>query len=170
MSPEEWSARTRLTVKPPWIGGPAGVHGIELLQPFAGEPHAQVVIGDDRSAGRLRDLKGIAHMIAVTVGQYDVGGTLGRCLLVRDEGGITGEERVDQHGVAGEIEPESGMAKPGEPIAKLRSDNWDCGNSRLAMIARRVFCKPALDQGAVDAMHWQFLAAVRLCGVSSVSN
>src|SRR6516164_7863443 len=57
-----------------------------------------------------------------------------------------------------------------EPIAKLPSDNWDCGNSRLAMIARRVFCKPALDQGAVDAMHWQFLDAVRLCGVSSVSN
>jgi hypothetical protein len=41
-----------------------------------------------------------------------------------------------------------------EPIAKLLSDNWDCGNSRLAMIARRVFCKPALDQGAVGAMHW----------------
>ena len=63
-----------------------------------------------------------------------------------------------------------GKKTPLEPIAKLRSDNWDCGNSRLAMIARRVFCKPALDQGAVDAMHWQFLAAVRLCGVSSVSN
>ncbi|HEX4551992.1 substrate binding domain-containing protein, partial [Pseudomonas sp.] len=57
-----------------------------------------------------------------------------------------------------------------EPIAKLPSDNWDCGRSRLAMIARRVFCKPALDHGAVDAMHWQFLDAVRLCGVSSVSN
>jgi hypothetical protein len=26
-------------------------------------------------------------------------------------------------------------------------DNWDCGSSRLAMIARRVFCKPALDHG-----------------------
>jgi hypothetical protein len=49
-------------------------------------------------------------------------------------------------------------------------DNWDCGSSRLAMIARRVFCKPALDHGAVDAMYWQFLDAVRLCGVSSVSN
>ena len=57
-----------------------------------------------------------------------------------------------------------------EPIAKLPSDNWDCGSSRLAMIARRVFCKPALDHGAVDAMHWQFLDAVRLCGVSAVSN
>ena len=52
----------------------------------------------------------------------------------------------------------------GEPIAKLPGDNWDCGSSRLAMIARRVFCKPALDHGAVDAMHWQFLDAVRLCG------
>lgn len=74
-----------------------------------------------------------------------------------------------------EVRQQPGMHRQGkktplEPIAKLRSDNWDCGNSRLAMIARRVFCKPALDQGAVDAMHWQFLAAVRLCGVSSVSN
>jgi hypothetical protein len=41
-----------------------------------------------------------------------------------------------------------------EPIAKLPGDDWDCGSSRLAMIARRVFCKPALDHGAVDAMHW----------------
>jgi hypothetical protein len=57
-----------------------------------------------------------------------------------------------------------------EPIAKLPSGNWDSGSSRLAMIARRVFCKPALDHGAVDAMHWQFLDAARLCGVSSVSN
>ena len=57
-----------------------------------------------------------------------------------------------------------------EPIAKLPGDNWDCGSSRLAMIARRVFCKPALDHGAVDAMHWQVLDAVRLCGVSSLSN
>src|SRR6516164_7766608 len=64
----------------------------------------------------------------------------------------------------------AGAPHSGEPIAKLPSDNWDCGNSRLAMIARRVFCKPALDQGAVDAMHWQFLDAVRLCGASSVSN
>jgi hypothetical protein len=54
-----------------------------------------------------------------------------------------------------------------EPIAKLPGDNWDCGSLRLAMIARRVFCKPALDHGAVDAMHWQFLDAVQLCGVSS---
>ena len=53
-------------------------------------------------------------MIAVTVGQYDMGDTLGRCLLVRDEGGITGEERVDQHGVAREFEPEGGVAKPGD--------------------------------------------------------
>lgn len=57
-----------------------------------------------------------------------------------------------------------------EPIAKLPSGNWDSGSSRLAKIARRVFCKPALDHGAVDAMHWQFLDAARLCGVSSVSN
>jgi hypothetical protein len=57
-----------------------------------------------------------------------------------------------------------------EPIAKLPGDNWDCGSSRLAMIARRVFCKSALDHGAVDAMHWQVLDTVRLCGVSSRSN
>src|SRR5205809_190512 len=57
-----------------------------------------------------------------------------------------------------------------EPIAKLPSDNCDSCSSRLAMIVRRIFCKPALDHGAVDAMHWQFLDAVWQCGVSSVSN
>jgi hypothetical protein len=94
------------------VRGAACVHWIELLEPFAGEPHAQVVIGDDGSAGRLRDLKGVAHVIAV--GQHDMGDALDRRLPVRNEGGVSGEERIDQHGVAGEIEPEGGVAKPGD--------------------------------------------------------
>jgi hypothetical protein len=88
--------------------------GSNFFNPLPVEPHAQVVIGDDRSAGRLGDRKGVAHMIAVAVGQDDVGDALGRRLLVRDEGGIAGEERIDQHGVAGEIEPEGGVAEPGD--------------------------------------------------------
>ena len=34
--------------------------------------------------------------------------------LVGDEGGITGEERIDQHHVAGKVEAEGGMAEPGD--------------------------------------------------------
>ena len=33
-------------------------------------------------------------------------------LLVALEGRIAGEERIDEHGLAGEIEPESGMTEP----------------------------------------------------------
>jgi hypothetical protein len=43
-----------------------------------------------------------------------MGDALDRRLPVRDEGGIAGEERIDQHGVAGEIESEGGVAEPGD--------------------------------------------------------
>ena len=39
---------------------------------------------------------------------------LDRRRLVGDEGRIAGEERIDQHGLAAEIEPERRMAEPGD--------------------------------------------------------
>ena len=96
------------------VGGAAGVHGIELLEPLAGEPHAQIVVRHHRGAGRRSDVEGIADVIAVAMGEHDVGHTFDRRRLVGDESGIAGEERIDQHGLPREIEPERGMAEPGD--------------------------------------------------------
>jgi hypothetical protein len=46
------------------------------------------------------------------VGEHDVGHALDGGRLVGHEGRIAGEERIDQHGLAGEVEPEGGMAVP----------------------------------------------------------
>jgi hypothetical protein len=49
----------------------------------------------------------------MTVGEHDVPNVLDRRGFVRNEGGITGEERIDQNRVSGKIEPKGGVAKPG---------------------------------------------------------
>jgi hypothetical protein len=53
-------------------------------------------------------------MVAMAVGQHDMGDALDRRLFVRDEGRISGEERINQHHMAGEIQPERGMAEPSD--------------------------------------------------------
>ena len=49
----------------------------------------------------------------MTVREHDVLNALDRRGFVRNEGGITRKERIDQDGVPGKIEPKRGMAKPG---------------------------------------------------------
>jgi hypothetical protein len=96
------------------VGGAAGVHGIEFLKALAGEPHAQIVVRHHRRAGLLRNVEGIADVIAMAVDEHDVGHALDGRRFVGDEGGIAGEERIDQHGMARKIEPKRGMAEPGD--------------------------------------------------------
>src|SRR5215472_13870560 len=55
------------------VGGAAGVHGVEFLQALAGKPHAQIVIGDDRRAGRGRDVERIAHLMAAALSDTKAG-------------------------------------------------------------------------------------------------
>jgi hypothetical protein len=55
------------------VGGAPGVHGIELLQPLAGKPHAEIVIGHHGRACRRGDVEGVADVIAMAVGQHDMG-------------------------------------------------------------------------------------------------
>jgi hypothetical protein len=53
-------------------------------------------------------------VIAVAVRQNNMRDPLDRSSLVGDEGGVAGEERIDQNRKAGEIETKSGMAIPGD--------------------------------------------------------
>jgi hypothetical protein len=53
-------------------------------------------------------------VIAVAVREDNMRDPLDRGSLVGDEGGVAGEERIDQNRKAGEIETKSGMAIPGD--------------------------------------------------------
>ena len=59
---------------------------------------------------RLGDVERVADMVAMAVGEHDMGDALDRRGLVGDEGRIAGEEGIDQHRVAGKIETKGGMA------------------------------------------------------------
>src|SRR5581483_12098936 len=89
-------------------------HRIELLEPFAHKPHAEIVICGHRSAGAFGDVEGVADMVAVAVSEQDMADALHRRCAIRHESRIAGEERVDQHGLAFEVETESGMPVPGD--------------------------------------------------------
>jgi hypothetical protein len=75
----------------------------------------------------------------MAVREHDVLDTLDRRGFVLNEGGIAGEERIDQDGVPGKIEPKSGVAKPGDVHDDL--DCWNAGtleywNARATIVAR----------------------------------
>src|SRR6185312_11818192 len=107
------------------VGGAAGVHRIELLQPLGGQPHAQVVVGDHGRTGLLGDVERVAHVVAVAMRQHDMGNALDGGRLVGHERRIAGEERVDQHGGLAEVEAEGGVAVPGDLHGVLQSAGMD---------------------------------------------
>jgi hypothetical protein len=96
------------------IGRATGIHRIEVLQASRNKPHAEIVIRRHRRTIRLGDVERIADMVAMAVREHDVFDALARCRFVGDEGRITGEKWIDQDRVAGKVESESGMAKPGD--------------------------------------------------------
>src|SRR3984893_18930496 len=53
-------------------------------------------------------------MVAVAMGQHDMGHAPGGRSLVGHESRVAGEERINQHGLRGEIEPKGGVAIPGD--------------------------------------------------------
>jgi hypothetical protein len=96
------------------IGGAAGIHRIELLEALRDKPHPEIVIRRDRGAVRFCDVERVADVIEMAVREHDVFNALDRRGFVGNEGGIAGEERIDQEGVPGKIEAKSGVAKPGD--------------------------------------------------------
>ena len=71
----------------------------------------------------FRNCDRVTDMIGMAMRQHDMGDALDRRVPIRGEGRVAGEERIDEHGLAGEIEPESGMAEPGDLHGiKLTSD------------------------------------------------
>jgi len=96
------------------LGSAARVHRIEFLKPPGDEPHAEVIISGDGRTGRFGDVERVAHVVAMAVGEHDMGNTLDGGFPIRDESRVPGEERIDQHGTAGKVETEGGMSEPGD--------------------------------------------------------
>jgi hypothetical protein len=113
------------------IRGAAGIHRVELLEALRDKPHPEIVIRRDRGAVRFCDVERVADVIEMAVREHDVLDALDRRGFVRNEGGIAGEERIDQDGVPGKIEPKSGVAKPGDV-----HDDLDCWNAGILECAR----------------------------------
>src|SRR4029079_11444632 len=53
-------------------GGAAGVHRVDLLDALAVEPHAYFEIGGHGGPGGLRDVRGVADVVAVAMGEQDM--------------------------------------------------------------------------------------------------
>jgi hypothetical protein len=118
----------------------ARVHRIEALQALRREPRADLEIGDHLGAGPLGDREGIADMVAMPVGDQDVGRPLDELVAVALEGGVAGEERIDQNALVGEVEAKGGVAEPGDPHERvsqiaMRFDHVD-QNARTRSIPR----------------------------------
>ena len=71
-------------------------------------------LGDDLRPRALRNARGIADMVAMAMGDQDVGGAVARLLDIALESGIAGEEGVDQDVVLAEFQAKGRMAVPGD--------------------------------------------------------
>ncbi len=72
--------------------------------------------GEKLGIGLLADLHRIAGMVLVPVGQRHMGDTFDRLVHGNPgllEGGIVGQKRIDQDAACAGVDPEAGMAEPG---------------------------------------------------------
>jgi hypothetical protein len=76
--------------------------------------HAQIIVGDDGRTGFGRDFHRIADMIAMGMRHADVRRARSRGAGVTHEGGVSGEERVDEDDSAVDLDAEGGVSEPGE--------------------------------------------------------
>ncbi len=93
----------------------AGIAGIDLVDAPAGQIGRKLVHRQELSAGLLADPHRVAGMVLMPVGQGHMGYALDRLeqgnagLL---EGGIAGEEGIDQDAARAAVDAETGMAEP----------------------------------------------------------
>jgi VIT1/CCC1 family predicted Fe2+/Mn2+ transporter len=75
------------------------------------EPGGEIGIGKNRRAGFLGDLDGVADVVAVSVGQEDMGDALGRVLeVLTGKARIMGQERIDKNDRLCRFDAEGGVA------------------------------------------------------------
>ena len=67
---------------------PPRFHRIEVLDTLFGQIHAQFETGDDLRPRALRNARGIADMVAMAMGDQDVGGAVARLLDIALESGM----------------------------------------------------------------------------------
>ena len=75
----------------------------------------KLVHGEKLGAGLLADAHSIAHVILMAVGQRHMGHAVGRLVHGNArllEGGIVGQEGIDQDAYRAGIDAETGMAEP----------------------------------------------------------
>ena len=79
------------------------------------KPGGKIGIGQNRGTRFFRELDRVADMVAMTVGQQDMGDPLGHVLPVETgKARIVGQEGVDEDRGLGRVEAEGGVAEPGE--------------------------------------------------------
>ena len=111
---------------------PAQRNGAALVEPDGPDPVAggqkahQVVDAGHLDIQFFRDRHRIADMVAVAMGQQDMGGAGDRLgPAVHREHRVAGQPRVDQqHGVF-DLDAKAGMAKPGDVHVGIPLDAFD---------------------------------------------
>ena len=94
----------------------AGIAGVDLLHPAARHIGGELVYGHQLGIGLLADPHGVAGMVLMPMGERHMGHAIRR-LVQGDagilEGGVAGEERINQDASVTGVDPETGMAEPG---------------------------------------------------------
>ncbi len=92
----------------------AGIAGIDVFRALAGEIHADLEIGHDLRAGFLGDLRRVADMVVMAVGEHDMGDARRDLVQAAGEVRIAGEEGIDQDVGIAQVDAEGRMAEPGD--------------------------------------------------------
>jgi hypothetical protein len=124
----------------------AGIAGIDFLvaHPLADKKHAEFEIGDEHCAGLPQDIRCIADMVAVAMGQKNVRHILGGLFPGLPPGRIVGEIGVDQYSGVTSLDAERGMSKPGD---------LHVGSSPRFSVRRRIEREAAESKGKPSIGH-----------------
>ena len=100
--------------EPPAINRAAMIAWIELaaIDALRTGKAADLGIGHQHGAGLLLDGDRVAEMVAMTVGEQDVGDTLRNLFPTLAPAWISGQERIDQYPGAAGLDRKGGMAVP----------------------------------------------------------
>ncbi len=95
--------------------GAAGISHVQPVHALRSQPCGEIGVGQHHGTGFLCQRDRIAHMVAVPVGQENVGNAGGGVLGVEPaEAGIAGKERIDQDFCLRGLDTEGRMAEPGD--------------------------------------------------------
>src|ERR1700730_6017938 len=90
----------------------ASVARVDVFRALCVQMHADFETRDDLRARFLGNLSGIADMIVVTVGEHNVGRSLGRLFSTARKFRVAAQEWIDENDGSGQFDAEGGMTEP----------------------------------------------------------